>query len=223
MTAALVKKGPYLLLPPSDLVRTGPVDHADWNFRFPLGWISRRRLALATRLLPPAVDRLLKVGYGSGVHLPYWATKAKELHGIDPHPHAGEVAERLARHGVTAHLTSGTAEAMPYPDAHFDCVLALSAVEFIPDLPAACREMRRVLRPGGAVVVVTPGRSPLVDCGLRLLTGKKAKDDYGDRRAVVVPTLLDHFESDERLTFPPVLSGSVCLYTGLRLRPTISG
>lgn len=218
MTAALVKKGPYHLLPAEDLVRTGPVDHADWNFRFPLGWISRRRLALATKLLPSNVDRLLKIGYGSGVHLPYWASKAKELHGIDPHPHAAEVTQRLAKHGVTAHLVSGSAEAMPYPDAHFDCLLAISAVEFIPDLPAACREMRRVLRPGGCVVIVTPGQSPMVDFGLKLFTGSSAKTDYGDRRLAVLPTLLEHFDLDRRRAFPPLINGLACLYTALRLK-----
>lgn len=214
----LARYGPYPMLPPEDFVRTGPVDHADWNYRFPLGWISRRRLALATRLLPPAVDRLLKVGYGSGVHLPHWATRAKEVHGIDPHPHAAEVARRLAGHGVTAHLVSGSAEAMPYPDAHFDVVLAISAIEFIPDLPAACREVRRVLRPGGCLVVVTPGHSPLVDFGLKVLSGNSAKKDYGDRRAAVLPTLVEHFAVDKRLTFPPLVSGLVCLYTALRLK-----
>lgn len=218
MTATPFIKGGYRLLPPDDFLRTGPVDHADWNYRFPLGWISRRRLALATRLLSPTIDRLLKIGYGSGVHLPHWATKAKELYGIDPHPHAAEVTQRLAKHGVTAQLVSGSAEAMPFPDAHFDCVLAISAIEFIPDLPAACREMRRVLRPSGVVVIVTPGRSPLVDFGLRLLSGNSAKKDYGDRRAAVLPTLLEHFDLDRRMSFPPLVNRLVCLYTAVRLK-----
>lgn len=218
MTAKPFTRGGYRLLPPEDFLRTGPVDHADWNYRFPLGWISRRRLALATRLLPPTIDRLLKVGYGSGVHLPHWATRAKQVHGIDPHPHTEAVTERLAKHGVAAQLVSGSAEAMPFPDAHFDCVLAISAIEFVPDLPAACREMRRVLRPGGVVVIVTPGRSPLVDFGLKVLSGNSAKKDYGDRRAAVLPTLLEHFDLDRRLSFPPLVSRLACLYTAVRLR-----
>lgn len=213
----LARKGPYSLLPPTDLVSTGPVDHADWNFRFPLGWISRRRLALASKLLPPKIDRLLKIGYGSGVHLPHWKSKAAEVYGIDPHPHAAEVTTALAKHGVAVSLTSGSAESMPYPNGFFDCILAISAVEFIPDLPAACQEMRRVLRPEGCVVVVTPGRSPVVDWGLKLLTGQSAETDYADRRAAVVPTLLEYFVLDVERTFPAVGSGAVCLYRAVRV------
>ena len=215
----LISKGGFRLLPPEDFLRTGPVDHGDWNYRFPLGAISRRRLALATKLLPPGIHRLLKIGYGSGVHMPHWATKAAELYGIDPHPHAEQIAEVLRAHGVAATLASGSAEAMPYPDGHFDCVLAISALEFIPDLDAACREVRRVLRPDGRFVVVTPGRSPVVDAGLKLLTGNSAKKDYGDRRAAVVPTLTRHFDVEKTTSFPWLVSKLVCLYTGYRLKP----
>lgn len=214
----LITRGGFRLLPPEDFLRTGPVDHGDWNYHFPLGPISRRRLAIATRLLPARVGRLLKIGYGSGVHLPHWATKADELFGIDPHPHADAVAATLRKHGITAQLTSGSAEAMPYPDAYFDCVVAISAMEFIPDLDAACREVRRVLTPAGRFVVVTPGRSPVVDFGLKVLAGTSAKKDYGDRRAAVVPTLMRYFDVEKKTSFPWLVSKLVCLYTGYRLK-----
>ena len=213
----LISKGGFRLLPPAAFVRTGPVDHGDWNYRFPLGPIRRRRLVLASKLLPARVGRLLKIGYGSGVHMPHWATTADEPFGINPHPHAEEVTAVLKAHGVAAALTSGSAEAMPYPDGHFDCVVAISALGFIPDLDAACREVRRVLRPDGRFVVVTPGRSPVVDAGLRLLTGKSAKADYGDRRAAVIPTLTKYFDVEKTTSFPRLVSKVVCLYSGFRL------
>jgi ubiquinone/menaquinone biosynthesis C-methylase UbiE len=215
----LYQRGGYLLLPPEDFLPTGPVDHADWNYRFLLGWISRQRLKLAGKLLPPKIDRLLKIGYGSGVHLPHWATKCRELYGIDPHRDAQRVTATLAKHNVTAQLTSGTAESMPYPDHHFDCLLAISSIEFIPDLVWACQEMHRVLQPSGKLVIVTPGRSPVVDLGLRILTGESAKNDYGDRRAKVVPTLQNQFEIEKVATFPILVNKIVCLYSAMRLRP----
>ncbi len=66
-------------------------------------------------------------------------------------------------------------------------------------------------------MIVTPGRSPVVDFGLKLLSGNSAKTDYGDRRAAVLPTLLEHFDLDSRLSFPPLVSRLVCLYTAVRL------
>lgn len=45
----------------------------------------------------------------------------------------------------------GDARQLPFPDASFDCCLALLVMSFIPDAPKAAREMRRVARPGGVV------------------------------------------------------------------------
>lgn len=48
-------------------------------------------------------------------------------------------------------LEAGDAQDLRFPDASFDCCLALLVVSFIPDAPKAAREMRRVARPGGVV------------------------------------------------------------------------
>ena len=94
------------LLPLQDLVRTGPVDHADWNYRPLLGLLQRRRFQLATALLPrPRMQRLLEVGYGSGVFLPELARHCEELHGIDTHASPAEVLGKLLPHGVAPCLT----------------------------------------------------------------------------------------------------------------------
>ena len=58
----------------------------------------------------------------------------------------------------------------------------------------------------------------MVDFGLKLLSGNSARKDYGDRRAAVLPTLLEHFDLDRRVSFPPLVSGVVCLYTAVRLK-----
>lgn len=206
------------LLPKDALIRTGPVDHADWNYRPLLGTIQRLRFKLICRLLPPGrMPRLLEIGYGSGVFLPELAEHCDELFGIDVHPHAAVVQAKLADFGVAAQLATGSAEALPYNSGSFDCLVAVSSLEFIPDIHRAAREMARVLAPDGCLVMVTPGRSPLVDCGLRLLTGASAKQDYDNRREQLLPALLECFAIDGKRTFPPVASGIVCLYTALRL------
>jgi tRNA G46 methylase TrmB len=64
------------LLPPSALLRTGPVDHADWNYRPLIGTVQRIRFRLVCRLLGNGrFDRLLEIGYGSGVFMPELAKR----------------------------------------------------------------------------------------------------------------------------------------------------
>jgi SAM-dependent methyltransferase len=51
-------------------------------------------------------------------------------------------------------LKPGDANKIPYPDASFDVVTATQVLEYVQDLPRALAEIRRVLRPGGRVLVL---------------------------------------------------------------------
>ena len=199
------------------LVKTGPVDHADWNFRFPLGLVQRLRFRLAFKLLPKRSPQLLEIGYGSGVFMPSLAQKADHLHGVDVHSREDQVTEALSRVQVAATLRQAPAEALPYANHTFDSVVAISALEFVNDLNQVCEEIKRTLKPGGVFVVVTPGHSVLVDTGLRILTGKSAQEDFGNRRESVIPILSQHFTVSKKLIFPPVAGALVPLYVALRL------
>lgn len=207
------------LLPPHALLKTGDVDHADWNHRPLLGIIARTRYRLALSLLPQArVGRLLEVGYGSGVFMPELARRCEELYGVDIHPMPQEVEGVLAGFNVAAHLYAASASALPFENEFFDCLVAISALEFVEELDRACVEFKRVLKPGGFLIVVTPGRSPLVDCGLKLLTGESAKKDYDNRRELLLPTLHRHFRVDKQRTSPALGGSMLRLYTALRLQ-----
>lgn len=206
------------LLPEERLVRTGPVDHASWNYRGVLGWVQRERFRLIRRLLGTTRrERLLEIGYGSGVFLPELSRYAAELCGVDVHELGPEVTAALAAEGVKATLVKGSASDIPFDPGYFDAIVAVSVFEFVDDMDAACREIDRVLSPRGAVFVVTPGISPVVDLGLRVLTGKSAKDDFADRRERVIPGLERAFRVVRRITFPPVPVPGVRLYTALEL------
>lgn len=52
-------------------------------------------------------------------------------------------------------ITLGRAEALPYPDGTFDFAVVSSVIEHVADPDTALGEMRRVLKPGGKVVVIT--------------------------------------------------------------------
>jgi ubiquinone/menaquinone biosynthesis C-methylase UbiE len=206
------------LLPEEVLVKTGPVDHADWNFRPILGSIQRSRFRLMLDLLAEhRFERLLEVGYGSGVFMPELARRCRSLHGVDVHRHAESVSDSLRKLDLRASLMSASAESMPFEDGFFDGVVAVSSFEFIPDPDRACREIRRVLGKNGVFFVVTPGHSQLVDLGLRLLTGQSARADYGEKRQAVLPTLRRHFRVERTRALPSVSTSFFCLYRGMKL------
>jgi len=212
------------LLPVDKLVRTGPVDFAVWNYHGVLGWISRSRFELVMKLLPAdRVERLLEIGYGSGVFMGQLSRHCRELHGIDIHPHAETVQANLHGLGIEARTIQGSAERMPYPDAHFDCIVAVSALEFVDDIESAAREIRRVLKPDGRLVFVTPGHSPIVDAGLFVLTRRSASKDYGGKRERLRRAIDSCLDVDREIGFPPALGRMLRLYTALRMKPRAAG
>jgi ubiquinone/menaquinone biosynthesis C-methylase UbiE len=207
---------PLSLLPREALLKTGNVDHAAWNYDGLLGFVSRRRFALVRALLPKRrVAKLLEVGYGSGVFFPELAKHAERLYGADIHDRPADVTAVLAKAGIPAELVTAAAEMLPYPDATFDIVIAVSTFEFVSDARRAITELARVLNPSGRIIVVTPGQSPLLDLALRIFTGESAEKDFGDRRKLVVPTLTREMRLERSAYFP--LRFPLPVYRALRL------
>lgn len=113
----------------------------------------------------------LEIAVGTGRNLPYYPT-AVRLTGIDLSPAMLDVARDRARAlGREMDLRVGDAQALDFPDARFDTVVSTLALCTIPDARQAVAEARRVLRPGGRLVLLEHVRSPnpVVRAGQRIL------------------------------------------------------
>lgn len=158
----------------------------------------------------------LEIGYGSGIFLPELARRSDRVHGVDVHDRRAEVDASLRSQGVQARLYTASAESMPLADASMDLVVALSALEFIDDLDAVAGEVARVLRPGGLMVLVTPGKNPVLDTGLRLLTSEQAEDTFEGRRGKALPALERRLTRVRERTFPRFARGPIpTVYTAV--------
>lgn len=101
-------------------------------------------------------DRALEIGSGTGFFLLNLAQAgvARELHVTDISPGMVEVCVRNGRGlGLAVEGRVADAEALPYDDGLFDLVVGHAVVHHLPDLDAAFRELRRVLVPGGRLVI----------------------------------------------------------------------
>lgn len=206
------------LLPQSEIIKSCDVDQPAMNFHPLFGLIVRLRFRLLLSLLPPNhVHSVLEIGYGSGLFFPELAGRSASLHGIDVHDNAQYVTQALRRNGVNASLLEGTATALPYRSGSFDLIVAVSCLEYMEPFETVAEEIKRVLRPGGCLVCVTPGNSPVIDFVHDLLTGRKVRDHYRDRRDLMIPTLKKTFVVQQELAVPSVGGDVLTLYRGFRL------
>lgn len=113
------------------------------------------------RVAGAAEGRILDIGIGSGLNLPFYSNRAGEIVGIDPSPGLLARARDNAR-GLPCpvRLLTGSAEQIPLDDRSIDTVVLTWTGCSIPGITTALSEMRRVLRPGGRLLFVEHGRAP---------------------------------------------------------------
>lgn len=117
---------------------------------FLVRWVGDRHAAFLASGLPRG-GRVLDVGCGRGVILGALADRGIEAHGF-------EVSEAAAR-GADARAKICVAERLEdagYPDAHFDGVIIWHVLEHVRDPRSTLETIRRILRPGGRLVVAVP-------------------------------------------------------------------
>jgi ubiquinone/menaquinone biosynthesis C-methylase UbiE/predicted ester cyclase len=120
-----------------------------WLFAGNREWVCKR-----------AVGEVLDLAAGTARNLPYYPPDAK-LTGIELSPEMAELGRnRAAELGRDFEMVVGDATALPFPDDSFDTVVCTYGLCTIPDDAAAIREAKRVLRPGGLVLLAEHVRSP---------------------------------------------------------------
>ncbi|WP_460445384.1 class I SAM-dependent methyltransferase [Angustibacter aerolatus] len=99
---------------------------------------------------------VVDVGCGAGFHLPALARRAARVVGVEPHPPLlSRARARVRLAGLTdVEVLSGTAQALPLPDASVDVAVARLAYFFGPGCEPGLAELARVLRRGGTAFVI---------------------------------------------------------------------
>lgn len=138
----------------------GPAGYAAWRHTV----LGRTTEALEHRLIVEfagdvAGERVLDAGCGDGLLVCALADRGAHVVGLDADRRMlVAAAARTRRRGVRATLVEGRLERLPFADDVFDVVVAVTVLCFVSDASVAVREVARVLRPGGRLVIGELGR-----------------------------------------------------------------
>ena len=130
----------------------------DWIFGKLLGPGRRQSFKYLSRR---PNQRILEIGVGPGSTLEFYPPKT-ELVGIDISTAMIEEARKKAANlngGSRFHLQVMDAANLQFPDDHFDVVMAAYVITTVQDPHRVCREILRVVKPGGQIIAVNHTRS----------------------------------------------------------------
>ena len=114
------------------------------------------------KVVPRARGRVLEIGIGSGLNLPYYdSAKVSKLWGLDPSPEMIRMAKRTAGSlPFEVEFIGLPGDEIPLADHSVDTVVVTYTLCTIPDTTPALRQMNRVLRPGGELIFCEHGAAP---------------------------------------------------------------
>jgi len=108
-----------------------------------------------------AAGRVLELGIGPALNLPFYGPDVTSVIGVDPSPQLLAMAEgRRGGYRFDVRLIEGSAEHLPLADRSVDTVVTTWTLCTVPSAAAALSEARRVLRPGGRLLFAEHGRAP---------------------------------------------------------------
>jgi len=156
---------------------TWPEKYDDW-FRTPIGKLIRRFEGelILEMVEPKEGEKILDAGCGTGIFTGDLIEKGAEVVGLELSiPMLMRAGEKHT--GSSFSLVPGDMRDLPFSDSTFDKTVSVTAIEFIEDAEGAIRELFRVTRPGGLIVVATLNSlSPWA--ARRLDAGKKGHEIF---------------------------------------------
>jgi ubiquinone/menaquinone biosynthesis C-methylase UbiE len=203
-------------------------------FAAKLGFADRWNHQYVVRHAPRAFTRTLEIGAGLGEHLAWEKLSPRqesEYVAIELRPNMAQ--QMRARFPCINVLLADVQEGLPFPENHFDRVVAVHVLEHLPNLPAAIREMHRVSTPDATVSVVIPCEGSIATSMARRVSAQRLYEkryqrpyDLFIRREhlnlpdEIIEELTPFFETKHRSSFPVPLPIKWCnLFIGMTLRP----
>lgn len=192
-------------------------DCAPYYYTPLVGYFYRKRIKMLCGLMQQKGDQVLDIGYGSGILFYELKKRFIHLNGMDLHSDGNLVKEILKAESIKTNLTNGNLFHLPYRDASFDCVIAMSVLEHISDLKYPLDEIKRILKNDGEFICGFPTKNILLRLFFKLI-GFDDKRDHPSSHSYIYRMLKEKFSVEKTLKFPAFFKDDYCLYIACRCR-----
>jgi len=175
------------------------------------GWFYKKRLKMALNFFSETTyKRLLEIGFGSGIFLKELKTRCEYLYGIDTHNKVEAVRNMLKLEGVDAKVIYASITDIPYEEDYFDGIVCVSVLEHIRNLNQAMKEVKRVLKGKGDLILGFPIDNHFTDFLLKIgykFLPKEAslKEEHVNTHKDILKAIKGHFTVVSEKIFPPLL------------------
>jgi 2-polyprenyl-3-methyl-5-hydroxy-6-metoxy-1,4-benzoquinol methylase len=147
-----------LILPPKGTLQPNDetTDPLKYYYYPVVGRLFRGRIEAGLSLLRPPYQRVLEIGYGSGILLPTLCQIGGDICGVDVTSDPAGTQALLKKFGVCVELFQGDICEWRFTGEKFDLVVAFSILEHIADPPRAMRRIAELLKPDGTLLIGVP-------------------------------------------------------------------
>lgn len=199
------------LLPINQYKGVNDLDPIKYYYWPVFGKMYRKRVELALGECSGG-ERVLEIGFGTGLAFPNLHEAYKEIHGLDLTADIDVVKSVFEPIGIPLFLKKGDVLQMPYENNYFDTVLLISILEHLkPDeLKQAFAEVKRVLKSGGQMVYGTPVEKPFMVFMFKLL-GHDIRDEHFSTEKEIAQVAYQFFSKGKviEMKSTPPIAGTV--------------
>jgi len=116
---------------------------------------------LRRRVCSGLAGDVIEIGFGSGLNVPFYPAAVTAVAAVEPSDLSWKLArDRVAAAAAPVSRSGLDGQSLPFDDGSFDVALSTWTLCTIPDVTAALKEVRRVLRPGGQLHFLEHGLAP---------------------------------------------------------------